>query len=94
MGDSDANILNVCSDTAEIKRLSTLLPLEKSCGTDLVAVESLRFAHPSICLYLSMLFNLCITNQLRRRCLAGLPVSYFRLVTLILPASTKLFSRT
>ena len=59
---SSANILIVCSDAREIKKLSTLLHLGKSCGTDLEAVESLWFAYPSICLYLRILFNLRIMH--------------------------------
>ena len=41
-----------CND-ADVKRLLPLLPLNKSPGRENISAEFIRFAHPSICMYLS-----------------------------------------
>ena len=45
-------------NVADVKRLLPLLPLNKSPGRDNISAEFIRFAHPSICICLSVFFNL------------------------------------
>ena len=38
------------------------LPLQKSAGADGITAEHLRYAHYCVCIYLSVLFNLCVSH--------------------------------
>ena len=38
------------------------LPLQKSAGADGITAEHLRYAHNYVCIYLSVLFNLCVSH--------------------------------
>ena len=38
------------------------LPLPKSAGADDITAEHLRYAHYCVCIYLSVLFNLCVSH--------------------------------
>ena len=38
------------------------LPLQKSAGADDITAEHLRYAHYCVCIYLSVLFNLCVSH--------------------------------
>ena len=37
------------------------LPLQKSAGADGIMAEHLRYAHYYVCIYLRVLFNLCVS---------------------------------
>ena len=50
-------------NVADVKRLLPLRPLHKSPGRDNISAEFIRFAHPSICIYLSVFFNLCTVHS-------------------------------
>ena len=39
------------------------LPLQKSAGADGITPEHLRYAHYCVCIYLSVLFNLCVSHD-------------------------------
>ena len=38
------------------------LPLQKSAGADGITAEHLRYAHYCVCIYLSVLFDLCMSH--------------------------------
>ena len=38
------------------------LPLQKSAGADDITAEHLRYPHYCVCIYLSVLFNLCVSH--------------------------------
>ena len=38
------------------------LPLQKSAGADGITAEHLRYAYYCVCIYLSVLFNLCMSH--------------------------------
>ena len=40
------------------------LPLQKSAGADGITAKHLRYAHYCVCIYLSVLFNLCMSHGL------------------------------
>ena len=61
-GASD-NLQGIGCNVADVKRLLPLLPLNKSPGRDNISAEFIRFAHPSICIYLSVFFNLCTVHS-------------------------------
>ena len=50
-------------NVADVKHLLPPLPLNKSPGRDNISAEFIRFAHPSICIYLSVVFNLCTVHS-------------------------------
>jgi len=59
---SHNDVVEMFCTTANASQLLSLLPLNKSPGTDQISAESLRYAHSSICVYLSIFFNLCIVH--------------------------------
>ena len=61
-GASD-NLKGIGCNVADVKRLLSLLPLNKFPGRDNISAEFIRFAHPSICIYLSAFFNLCTVHS-------------------------------
>ena len=46
-----------------LKCVLPLLSLNKSPGRDNIRAEFIRFAHPSICIYLSVFFDLCTVHS-------------------------------
>ena len=38
------------------------LPLQKSAGADGITAEHLRYAHYCVCIYVNVLFNLCVSH--------------------------------
>ena len=61
-GASD-NLQGIGCNVADVKRLLPLLPLNKSPGRDNISAEFIKFAHPCICIYLSVFFNLCTVHS-------------------------------
>ena len=61
-GASD-NLQGIGCNVVDVKRLLPLLPLNKYPGCNDISAEFIRFAHPSICIYLSVFFNLCTVHS-------------------------------
>ena len=50
-------------NVADVKRRLPLLPLNKSLRRDNITADFIRFAHPSICMYLRAFFNLSTVHS-------------------------------
>ena len=59
---SFCNITNFQCTASVMCNLIKNLPLQKSAGADGITAEHLRYAHYCVCIYLSVLFNLCISH--------------------------------
>ena len=58
---SFCNITNFQCTASVMCNLIKNLPLQKSAGADGITAEHLRYAHYCFCIYLSVLFNLCMS---------------------------------
>ena len=61
--EANNNLQGIGPNAADVKRLLSLLQLNKSPGRDNISAKFIRFAHPSICIYLSVFFNLCTVHS-------------------------------
>ena len=59
---SFCNIINFQCTAPVMCNLIKKLPLQKSAGADGITAEHLRYAHNCVCIYLSALFNLCVSH--------------------------------
>ena len=56
------NITNFQCTAPMMCNLIKKLPLQKSAGADGITAEHLRYVHYCVCIYLSVLFNLCVSH--------------------------------